>query len=40
MDLITRAEWGARPPKGAYTRITSTKGTKVHYHPVNRVMSW
>jgi len=31
IDLITRAEWHARSPKGAYTRVTSAKGVKVHY---------
>ncbi len=30
MTLITRAQWGARPPKGV-DRIASTKGVKVHY---------
>ncbi|MER6830865.1 N-acetylmuramoyl-L-alanine amidase [Streptosporangium sp. NPDC000563] len=31
IDLITRKEWGARPPRGAYTYLASTKGVKVHY---------
>jgi hypothetical protein len=30
-DIITRAEWHARAPKGAYTSLRSTKGVKVHY---------
>jgi len=31
IDLVTRAQWGARPAKGAYTTLKSTKGVKVHY---------
>ncbi|WP_433542020.1 peptidoglycan recognition protein family protein (plasmid) [Streptosporangium sandarakinum] len=31
IDLITRREWKARAPKGAYTPISSTRGVKVHY---------
>ncbi len=31
VDLVTRAEWGARQPKGTYDRIYSTRGVKVHY---------
>ncbi|GAA2410929.1 hypothetical protein GCM10010404_81050 [Nonomuraea africana] len=31
IDLITRNEWNARRPKGAYTPINSTRGAKVHY---------
>jgi len=31
IDLVSRAEWGARPPKGSYTTLRSTKGVKVHY---------
>ncbi|WP_084516575.1 peptidoglycan recognition protein family protein [Microtetraspora niveoalba] len=31
IDLVSRAEWGARAPRGSYTRLSSTKGVKVHY---------
>ncbi|MEZ0075999.1 N-acetylmuramoyl-L-alanine amidase [Planotetraspora sp. GP83] len=31
IDLVTRADWGARAPKGAYSPLSSTKGVKVHY---------
>ncbi|MBP2703545.1 N-acetylmuramoyl-L-alanine amidase [Microbispora sp. RL4-1S] len=31
MQLETRAEWGARPPKGAYDAVSSPRGVKVHY---------
>ncbi|MEV6614273.1 peptidoglycan-binding protein [Streptomyces sp. NPDC051051] len=31
MDLITRAEWGARPSRYDLVYISSTEGTKVHY---------
>lgn len=31
IDLITRAEWGARKPKGSYDNLTSTRGVKIHY---------
>lgn len=31
IDLVTRAEWGARAPKGAYDTLRSTRGVKVHY---------
>ncbi|MBB2915122.1 hypothetical protein FHS43_006442 [Streptosporangium becharense] len=31
IDLVTRREWGARSPRGAYGRLTSTRGVKVHY---------
>ncbi|WP_239095349.1 peptidoglycan recognition protein family protein [Planotetraspora silvatica] len=31
IDLVTRAEWGARAPKGSYSSLASTKGVKVHY---------
>ncbi|GII88292.1 N-acetylmuramoyl-L-alanine amidase [Sphaerisporangium siamense] len=31
IDLITRKAWGARPPKGSYSALSSTKGVKVHY---------
>ncbi|GLX01211.1 peptidoglycan-binding domain-containing protein [Microtetraspora sp. NBRC 16547] len=31
IDLVSRAEWGARAPRGSYSRLTSTKGVKVHY---------
>ncbi|MER6947646.1 peptidoglycan-binding protein [Nonomuraea sp. NPDC000554] len=30
-DLIKRGDWGARAPRGDYTQLESTKGTKVHY---------
>ncbi|GAA0987796.1 N-acetylmuramoyl-L-alanine amidase [Acrocarpospora macrocephala] len=30
-DIISRAEWGARRPKGSYTQVASAKGVKVHY---------
>lgn len=31
IDLISRREWGARAPRGSYTRLDSTRGVKVHY---------
>lgn len=31
IDLVTRSEWGARQPRGSYSRLTSTRGVKVHY---------
>ncbi len=31
IDLIKRADWDARSPRGAYTQLDSTKGVKVHY---------
>ncbi|MEU4331443.1 peptidoglycan recognition protein family protein [Nonomuraea dietziae] len=31
IDLITRRDWNARRPAGAYTPINSTRGVKVHY---------
>lgn len=31
MRLISRAKWGARPPRGSNTRLNSTRGVKVHY---------
>lgn len=31
IDLVSRAEWGARPAKGSYTTLRSTKGVKIHY---------
>lgn len=31
MDMVTRQEWGAVAPRGDYTRVSSTKGVKVHY---------
>ncbi|MGC5010596.1 peptidoglycan recognition protein family protein [Streptosporangium sp. DT93] len=31
IDLVTRREWGARSPRGSYSRLTSTRGVKVHY---------
>lgn len=31
IDLVSRADWGARAPRGSYSPLTSTKGVKVHY---------
>ena len=31
MDLVSRRQWNAAAPRGAYTRISSTRGVKVHY---------
>ncbi|MEU5383211.1 peptidoglycan recognition protein family protein [Kitasatospora cineracea] len=31
MQLITRDQWGARPPKSPFTQIDGTQGVKVHY---------
>src|SRR5688572_25586786 len=31
MYFVSRDEWGALPPKEAYTPITDPKGVKVHY---------
>lgn len=31
IDLVTRADWHARAPKGAYSPLRSTRGVKVHY---------
>ncbi|GAA4191842.1 hypothetical protein GCM10022252_32280 [Streptosporangium oxazolinicum] len=31
IDLVTRREWGARQPRGSYSKLNSTKGVKVHY---------
>lgn len=31
IDLVTRAKWGAREPRGSYTRVNSTRGVKLHY---------
>lgn len=31
VDLVTRAQWGARRPKGGYSPLRSTRGVKVHY---------
>lgn len=31
MTIVRRAEWGAKPSRYALTRITSTRGVKVHY---------
>jgi len=31
IDLVSRAEWGARSPRGSYTPLRSTRGVKVHY---------
>jgi peptidoglycan hydrolase-like protein with peptidoglycan-binding domain len=31
MQLVTRAEWGAQPPKQAWTYVVGTRGVKVHY---------
>ena len=30
-DVVTRAEWGATPSRGAPSRLSSTRGVKVHY---------
>ncbi|MFF4989617.1 N-acetylmuramoyl-L-alanine amidase [Streptosporangium saharense] len=30
-EVISRAEWGAAKPSGAYTPLTRTRGVKVHY---------
>ena len=31
MQMVTRKEWGARPPKGSYTRVVAPQGVKIHY---------
>ncbi|GGL12593.1 hypothetical protein Sme01_69220 [Sphaerisporangium melleum] len=31
IDLVSRAAWGARAPRGAYSTLSSTLGVKVHY---------
>ncbi|KDN85647.1 hypothetical protein KCH_25560 [Kitasatospora cheerisanensis KCTC 2395] len=31
MQLITRDQWGARPPKSPFTPISGTRGVKIHY---------
>lgn len=31
MNLVTRAEWRAKKPTSAYTRLPSTRGVKIHY---------
>ncbi|MEV4557211.1 peptidoglycan-binding domain-containing protein [Kitasatospora sp. NPDC049285] len=31
MQLITRDQWGARPPKAQFTQISGTQGVKIHY---------
>lgn len=31
IQLVSRKEWGARAPKGSYSKVSSTKGVKVHY---------
>ncbi|MEV8095198.1 peptidoglycan recognition family protein [Kitasatospora sp. NPDC085879] len=31
MKLVSRSEWGAAAPTGSYTRISSTRGVKIHY---------
>ncbi|WP_262380020.1 peptidoglycan-binding protein [Nonomuraea sp. PA05] len=31
IDLVMRRDWLARPPRGDYTQLDSTKGVKVHY---------
>ncbi|GAA2746223.1 LysM peptidoglycan-binding domain-containing protein [Kitasatospora cinereorecta] len=31
MKLVSRSEWGATDPTGSYTRISSTRGVKIHY---------
>ncbi|MFF5205938.1 peptidoglycan-binding protein [Streptosporangium sp. NPDC000396] len=30
-DIVSRRDWGARPPRGSYSSISSTRGVKVHY---------
>ncbi|MER5421724.1 peptidoglycan-binding protein [Streptosporangium roseum] len=30
-DIVPRRGWSARPPRGPYSSISSTKGVKVHY---------
>jgi hypothetical protein len=31
MQLVTRAQWGARPPSSDWAYIASTQGVKIHY---------
>lgn len=31
MQLVTRAEWGAKPPTADWTYVSGTLGVKVHY---------
>ncbi|WP_182886114.1 N-acetylmuramoyl-L-alanine amidase [Microbispora sp. H10885] len=31
IDLVSRADWGARSPRGSYSSLASTRGVKVHY---------
>jgi hypothetical protein len=31
IDLVSRAKWGARAPRGSYTYLPSARGAKVHY---------
>jgi peptidoglycan hydrolase-like protein with peptidoglycan-binding domain len=31
VKLVTRAEWGAQPPKQSWTYVASAQGVKVHY---------
>lgn len=31
IDLVSRAAWGARAPRGSYTSLTSPQGVKIHY---------
>ncbi|MEV0371796.1 N-acetylmuramoyl-L-alanine amidase [Streptomyces sp. NPDC050636] len=31
MHLVTRADWGAKPPRSRLVHIASTRGVKVHY---------
>ncbi|WP_245898696.1 peptidoglycan-binding protein [Nonomuraea indica] len=31
IDIVSRRDWGARAPRGGYTRLDSTRGVKVHY---------
>ncbi|MCX5153707.1 peptidoglycan-binding protein [Streptomyces sp. NBC_00291] len=31
MQLVTRAQWGARQPDNGHDRVSSNKGVKVHY---------
>jgi hypothetical protein len=31
MNVITRRQWGAKPPTGSHTRISHAEGVKIHY---------
>ncbi|MFI9272333.1 N-acetylmuramoyl-L-alanine amidase [Kitasatospora sp. NPDC052896] len=31
MQLVTRADWGAQPPRQDWTYVASTQGVKIHY---------